>query len=264
MDATASTLPLVIFGGQGEDDIDGGEGGDIIFGDRGHVLFLDVDSQSIPVVIGEGISDEALALLESQAVTVLGHGGPGDKTDGIVRPVSIAISVDQLIGGRDIITTGLGSDLIFGGIDNDSITANRNEDTGFFDDGDNIVFGDNGFIDYILLDGDHSDIDRIWSTAPNHGGSDDITTGEGDDIVIGGEDGEIVDGGFTGSISKDTVNGDKDTITAGNGDNLIFGDNGKILPQASLNIAGGVQSRNFFAIDTQVGDLGGDDVILSR
>ena len=33
-----STLPLVVFGGQGDDVIDGGTGGDIIVGDRGRVL----------------------------------------------------------------------------------------------------------------------------------------------------------------------------------------------------------------------------------
>src|SRR5256885_7483220 len=33
--AEASTLPLVIFGGQGNDEIHAGSGGDIVFGDRG-------------------------------------------------------------------------------------------------------------------------------------------------------------------------------------------------------------------------------------
>ncbi len=37
----ASTLPLVIFGGQGDDIIHGGAGGDIVFGDRGRVLYFD-------------------------------------------------------------------------------------------------------------------------------------------------------------------------------------------------------------------------------
>ena len=43
-------------------------------------------------------------------------------------------------------------------------------------------------------DGDATDIDRIFSTEPDHGGNDTITTGDGDDIIIGGEDGELVQG----------------------------------------------------------------------
>ncbi len=37
VDAHNSTLPLVIFGGEGNDNITGGQGGDIIFGDEGLV-----------------------------------------------------------------------------------------------------------------------------------------------------------------------------------------------------------------------------------
>ena len=41
------SIPLVIFGGQGDDRIDGGSGGDLIFGDRGRVLYFD-PSKPIP------------------------------------------------------------------------------------------------------------------------------------------------------------------------------------------------------------------------
>ena len=87
---------------------------------------------------------------------------------------------------------GQGRDIILGGIDADTIVAG---------DGDNIVIGDSGIIDWTAgerggtLAGDDatpSDIDRIFSTEPDHGGNDTITTGDGDDIIIGGEDGEIV------------------------------------------------------------------------
>ena len=47
-----------------------------------------------------------------------------------------------------------------------------------------------------MLSGDDSDaeddIDRIFSTDPDHGGIDTIMTGDGDDIIIGGEDGEEI------------------------------------------------------------------------
>ena len=43
VNAAGSTLPLVIFGGLGNDDITGGSGNDIIFGDRGRVDFFGED-----------------------------------------------------------------------------------------------------------------------------------------------------------------------------------------------------------------------------
>jgi len=59
-----STLPLVIFGGQGDDTITSGTADDIVFGDRGRVHYFDD---------------------EGELVTILGNGGPGDITDGVVR-----------------------------------------------------------------------------------------------------------------------------------------------------------------------------------
>ena len=42
-------------------------------------------------------------------------------------------------------------------------------------------------------DNNAADIDRLFSTEPDHGGNDSIiTVGDGNDIIIGGEDGEIV------------------------------------------------------------------------
>ena len=37
----ASTLPLIVFGGQGDDSITGGSGNDILFGDRGQLVRYD-------------------------------------------------------------------------------------------------------------------------------------------------------------------------------------------------------------------------------
>ena len=70
---------------------------------------------------------------------------------------------------------GPGNDAVLGGIANDTIGAG---------DGDNIVLGDNGYIDYTAAErsyptvpspGDDlnpADIDRISTTNPNNGGND--------------------------------------------------------------------------------------------
>src|SRR6185295_18063577 len=116
--------------------------------------------------------------------------------------VGLAETIQSLIGGSDSIATGPGNDVVFGGIDGDTINAG---------DGNNVVLGDSGYVDWTAhdagrvydtltnaagtLSGDDtnaSDIDRVFSTNPDHGGNDNITTGSGDDIIIGGEDGELV------------------------------------------------------------------------
>ena len=127
---------------------------------------------------------------------------------------------------------------------------------------DNIIIGDSGYIDWTAADntgriyadittpdggalpGDDNnaaDIDRLFSTEPDHGGNDTITVGDGDDIIIGGEDGEIVNDAIIGELSitgtqersvSEDVNGDGDTIDAGQGNNIVFGDNGQITAAA--------------------------------
>jgi Ca2+-binding RTX toxin-like protein len=113
VDATASTLPLVIFGGQGDDTIRGGQGSDLIFGDRGRVLYF---ATGLPT---SAVADAALAATEASAASVLGHGGHLDKTDGVVRPVGLAISVDRTIGGVDTIYGQGGDDVLIGGVSSD-------------------------------------------------------------------------------------------------------------------------------------------------
>ena len=207
-----STLPLVIFGGQDDDVLHGGTGGDIVFGDRGLVVY------------GNGLG-------------VLANGGPGDViSDGTLLPVTLITSRDTTVGGSDTITTGLGApDRVIGGVDGDTITTNRGG--GFTTaDGNVIVFGDNGLIDYTSADGDPSDIDRVWTIDPDTGGSDTITTGAGDDIVIAGEDGEkVIEIGPQATVAQ-TVEAhlaDGDVVSAGDGNNIVFGDNGRITAAVS-------------------------------
>ncbi|MHC4993243.1 MAG: hypothetical protein ACYTGC_19925, partial [Planctomycetota bacterium] len=71
-----------------------------------------------------------------------------------------------------------------------------------------VIFGDNGFIDYVVNDGDRTDIDVIESLVPHEGESDEITDDSADDIIVGGAAG--------------------DTIRAGDGDNIVIGDSGRI------------------------------------
>lgn len=136
------------------------------------------------------------------------------------RRPEIRIPNQKLLGvqlrGDDEITTGVGRDIILAGAGMDTITANVGEDLlgdpqNPIQDGNNLIIGDHGFVDYVANDNDAADIDQIWSTQesdPDLGAADTITTGFGNDIIIAGQG--------------------PDDVVAGNGTNLVIGDNGRL------------------------------------
>ncbi|NMM32680.1 MAG: calcium-binding protein, partial [Phycicoccus sp.] len=170
-----------------------------------------------------------------------GNGGVDDFTDGVVRPLGLVTTVDPSIGGDDVITTGVGADIVLGGAGGDRITTNRGETAGT-PDGNGIVFGDHGFIDWVIQDADPSDIDRVWSTDTEFGGADTITTGNGHDVVVGGTDG--------------------DGITVFEGNNIVIGDNGQITAAATDGTQWGVPIT-LGRVETLDAHLGGVDTITS-
>jgi Ca2+-binding RTX toxin-like protein len=121
--AYESTLALVVFGGQGDDIITGGSGDDLLFGDRGQLVSFEYVN---------GIRTDNI-------VEVLGGGGPGDFTDGVVRNIDQANSTFLLVGGNDTIRGLEGDNLVVGGAGADTITVGAGED---------VVLGDNGQFEY--------------------------------------------------------------------------------------------------------------------
>src|SRR5262249_47675805 len=138
----------------------------------------------------------------------------------------------------------------------DLITANAGETSGQ-PDGDNIVFGDQGYLDYVSVDQDARDIDVISSgdllplggniigandtaSAPNSvdintGGNDIITTGTANDIIVGGPA--------------------NDVITSGDGQGIVFGDSGQLLSLRLNPATGYVANTPFAAHPFQIKDL---------
>ena len=95
--------------------------------------------------------------------------------------------------------------MIIGGTGNDTITANRGE-TGLLTDGSDVVVGDTGFVDFAIADQNPTTLDRVWTTDPGTGGSDNITTGNSSDVVIGGDAGDTIrPGTATTSCSATTA-----------------------------------------------------------
>ncbi len=169
VDASSSSLPLIIFGGKGNDTISGGSGDDIIFGDRGRVHYLNENLQE---------------------VTVLGGGGPGDKTDGIIRELGTVFTVDANVGGNDVIASGSGNDIIIAGAKDDTVAGGA---------GDDIILGDGGKV--TLSNGTPSVIETI---DPFIGGNDFLDGGTNNDIMFGGFGNDV----FVGNLTDDFIIGD--------------------------------------------------------
>jgi Ca2+-binding RTX toxin-like protein len=229
--ASTSTLPLVIFGGEGKDTIQSGEGDDIVFGDKGRIDYRD-DSGRIITRLGLGLEERTLIIPGGSESTV--NDVPFRQTDGVVRGPAYITTRDSGTGDIDTIYGNDGSDIILGGAARDIVVAG---------DGNNIVFGDNGYVDYVALDNDPTDIDLIASTDYAIGGNDDITTGTGSDIVIGG--------------AAD------DTVKAGAGNNIVIGDSGRITAAASNASRFAGFSLTIGLIETIAYGIGGIDTITA-
>ncbi|MFA5123470.1 FG-GAP-like repeat-containing protein, partial [Zavarzinia sp.] len=121
--AFASTLPLVVFGGQGDDTITGGSANDILFGDRGRMVSFEY-LDGLPTA----------TIVEQQ-----GGGGPGDLADGMIRHPDQIFSVDLAVGGNDTIHGLEGANVVVGGFGVDTIETGAGTD---------VILGDNGFLEY--------------------------------------------------------------------------------------------------------------------
>ena len=237
VDASTSTLGMIIFGGQDRDDITGGQGRDIIFGDRGSVLFF----QTAPADTSDWTASMGLAAI------VLGHAGPGDRTDGRAHEPAFVRSVDESVGDNDIIRGQTGDDYIMGQAGDDQIQGGAGEDdiigghnVAGGPDGNDIISGGD---DADVIIGDNGTIERIWNDtaeaferhpAPfadviRHVVLFDNLDGIGGDDIINGDAGDDILFGQRGNDTLDGGTGD-DELTGGLGNNgLIGGDENDIL-----------------------------------
>ena len=287
-----------IITGDGNDIIIGGEDGEIVTD-----VIIGVASDVARTVAADATGDGDTIDAGQGNNIVFGDNGritaaTGNAINFIGLPITLGLveTIESLIGGSDKITTGIGRDIIMGGIDADLIVANFGE-YGFDEnlvpaalgsDANNIVIGDSGYLDWTAADagrvyadattplagtlpGDDQnamDIDRVWSTETTDGGTDTIKTGDGDDIIIGGEDGEIIsdvriDGIETLRPELASTGTEGDTILAGQGNNLVFGDNGRILAAGENLPNFSSQPITLGLVTTVSPTLGGFDTITT-
>ena len=195
----------IILGGQGGDFIDAGVDQNIVFGDHGRILGVDTGVNS-PVENSTKTDDDYQV-----------------QTLGLVTSIAAGTvngSQNEFGNGNDVIISGAGRDMIFAGGGDDNVNTYSSNNGIQAGDGNNIVFGDHGLVDYLSEEVAQShpdnplrtnDIDEVSSlvSATSIGGNDVIVTGDANDIVIGGA-------------------GD-DVMTTGDGRNLAMGDNARLL-----------------------------------
>ncbi len=240
IDASASSLPVTIFGDEGADTVTGGSNADILLGDSGRVYYQRpdslTDSEAYNVVFGGTFAAADLAGVTNDA----------DFMTASLIQSNVAPATD----GSDDLTGGPGGDFIIGG---NNGAGDETIDAG---DGNNVVFGDNG---RILLSGGL--LGLVLSTDPDQGGSDDITAGTGNDAIIAG-------------FGDDAVNaGDGDDVVLGDSGRLDYTlasdtiDGRPDIAGVTLDAAAGTLDRvmttdpTLGGNDTLFGD-GGNDVIM--
>ena len=127
VDATASSLPLTIFGGIGDDEINSGTGNDFVFGDFGRIWYFDE---------------------EGEIVAVHGFGGRGDIMSSLDVDAKLMFTIDRNLGGDDILRGSQGEDVLVGGAASDRI------------DGGNVATAVDVLKDRDLVFGDNVSLDR--------------------------------------------------------------------------------------------------------
>ena len=209
----------------GIDIASGGEGNDIVIGGGNKIT----GPATIEYVYGDAETNGTVLnpLATSRDDILLGDNGVVDYVVGVLEKIYTS-DANEAAGGADVVMGNMGSDVIFGGVNNggidklygDALPASAGQDT------QDIILGDNGIVDF-SVDGNLATLDLIRShvgAAPdNTGGVDWLFGQRGSDVLIGGK-------------GADELYGDDLTASSGaaDQDDMLIGDNASIVLQVSV------------------------------
>ena len=261
-DTDASTLDLIrsnadntgaadtISGGGGGDVAIGGTGGDTIYGDN--------------ATASNGAADGADILIGDNAdITLAGHTGQllvqvAGRAQGSAVVQIKTTDTSETTGGIDTISGNANGDVILGGVAGDTIYGDSATPPAGSADGNDLILGDNGEVDF---NGPAGTLSLIRSALDKLGGIDTISGNAGGDVVLGGTAGDV-------------IYGDDAKASAGNADgaDILLGDNaditlvdpklyGGINGDAIGILGGGIATIETTDIDTSTG---GSDTIVGN
>ena len=210
----------IVSGQEDSDVLMGGEAGDFVYGD-------DATASS-------GASDLADIMLGDNGDIFL----DGDAGQRLVQGVAIDLitttDVEEDTGGADVMSGNAGADIVIGGVNDGGIDHlygdARDPVPGL--DGDDILLGDNGLLDYTwdaVPDTDRNTLDLITTTAlagdEVRGGVDHIFGNAGNDTAFGGS---FADRIFGDNDENTDLSGVADLYGTLGGVDTLFGDQGKV------------------------------------
>ncbi|WP_417843270.1 hypothetical protein [Thalassospira sp.] len=253
---TAGAGDDMILGGIGQDSIFGNADNDTILGDLG--IIVPMGSAGADVIARHGnIGTNTDDIIDAGNGNNVVFGGSGSDTittgtgsDYIAGDLAeltrkadgtlvMFETVEETIGGADIINAGAGNDAIFGGQGGDTISAGA---------GDDVVLGDAGYLKldnseiYVIAEKKNWDLGTHYTLETRNqavGGDDTIHGNEGNDILIGGSFDDYLDG----DAGNDAIIGDqggatyrdvtdrleihtKELLAENNGNDILYGDEG--------------------------------------
>jgi len=238
-----STLPLVVFGWTGEDEVHGGSGNDILFGDIGRVDYVDADGFVVTRLGHTWDQNPVNPPISSATNTSLTDTTASFPTtyEGLVGLSVQAISPEGTVQYRTIIANTAAE-----------ITIDREWD---------ITPDDTYFYRVSMLPEDQTDgVFRgprvVWSINDSIGGDDTIYGNEGADTIIGGAAGDTIYGG----TENDIVTGDGGRLDL----SPITGDDGftklDLLQTTALGVGGSDTISGNAGTDIIMGGAAGDTI----
>jgi Ca2+-binding RTX toxin-like protein len=242
LDASASSVDLIVFGGAGRDTVIGGSGDDILFGDRGTVDYFNAD----------GVLVRRLGIEPAERSTdpVDPHFVPRPGGPLVTRVVGTR---DPAIGGDDVLIGGLGNDALYGGRGSDILLGGLGQVARSWNADGSVARSDVLLLDAVTLSGQimltgpdvpqdgrvtvNALIDTdlvLLSGVYNADGSRRMVAGawdtralllelvrDGDDLLAGGEG----DDALYGQMGNDTLSGEdgSDFLAGGTGNDVLDG-----------------------------------------
>ncbi len=219
VNASTSSLPLVIFGGDGDDDITGGSGNDILFGDRGRVDYRAEDDVTLVTRLGTGAAyrtpADPLGTITGQVDSIAGAViTVATLTDVKGNPIPDDLNIEDggLRGLRLFINGGAGfgqSRLILSNTA-DTITLDEafEDDPMFGLPDETSLFRITG-VPSDQTDGLFRDPSLVLAYDREIGGVDTVHGGGGEDLIFGGFMGDFL----FGDGASDLIFGDAGRIT---------------------------------------------------